>query len=137
MRRESFSQRRRFQLALRPVAVEALEPRSLITDPLNLTAMALGLPLALRGVVSAQTGGLAPARHAAVAKGTAARSRSVARPASGEGPNAVLPVAKAEGGRSSEGLARPLDSRAAKTGDWLTLRALDGDAAEDGAGPAL
>ncbi|WP_309383110.1 hypothetical protein, partial [Paludisphaera borealis] len=87
--------------------------------------MALGLPLALRGVVSAQAGGLAPARHTAVAKGTVARSRSVARPASGEGPNAVLPVAKAEGGRSSEGLARPLDSRAAKTGDWLTLRALD------------
>jgi len=143
MRRENFSQRRRSQLAFRPVAIEALEFRNLITDPLNVTAMALGLPLALRGMASVQSGGLAPARHDAPAKQSAAKSKPGDAPLLEGVRDVVLPifaVAKTGGGRLNDGPAGSLDSRAAaaNTGDWLNLQVLDADATdEDQGSPSL
>jgi hypothetical protein len=58
MRRESFSQRRRSQLAVRPTLIdEVLEPRSLITEPVSLAAQAFGLPLMLFSATQAASRG--------------------------------------------------------------------------------
>ncbi len=62
--RLSFTERRRKRLAFRVKSLDAvqMEPRSLITDPLNLFAASLGIPLVGNVITSSDGGGNPEAR---------------------------------------------------------------------------
>jgi hypothetical protein len=53
----SFTQRRRTRLALKVDGLQMLENRNLITDPLNLFAASLGIPLVGNVITSSDGGG--------------------------------------------------------------------------------
>ncbi len=55
--RRSFTERRRTRLARKVDLLDALEGRSLITDPLNLFAASLGIPLVGNVITSSDGGG--------------------------------------------------------------------------------
>ncbi len=61
-RRRSFTERRRSRLALKVDRLDPLEPRSLITDPINLFAASLGIPLVGNVIASSGGGGHPEAR---------------------------------------------------------------------------
>ncbi len=55
--RRSFTECRRTRLAVKVDRLDILEPRSLITDPLNLFAASLGIPLVENVITSSDKGG--------------------------------------------------------------------------------
>ncbi len=55
--RRKFMERRRTRLAVDVVRLDALEDRSLITDPIGLFATSLGIPLVVSVIKSSDGGG--------------------------------------------------------------------------------
>jgi hypothetical protein len=132
--RISFTDRRRSRLA-RKAQVERVEPRSLITDPINMFAVSVGIPLvgnlfvssvggdALRVGDRVGSGGRARAASTqAMSSAGATPSLPIAIvPRSASGSVAVMERDDAPGAASDSGVLRPSHPR----GDWITLSSRD------------
>ena len=69
----SYTDRRRARLALKFDRIESMESRSLITDPINLFALSMGLPTAANLLAGTPAFGEGTAGQAAVRHGAATR----------------------------------------------------------------
>jgi hypothetical protein len=118
MSRQTRTDRRRAMLARRCEALEALEPKAMITESLGLMALGVGVPVA---AVAAREAGHA---RAAVRTGGHARKPLASHPVL---PIQATPVIAARRHRDQGGFAhvrRPEADRprpTAEAGDWLTL----------------
>ena len=127
-RRLSFTERRRSRMAFKSTASFTLENRALITDPLNLFAVSLGIPLVGNVLISSGGGG-SPETRELLQAGARAQAAAQAMPAQAQNPPAatlriaIVPQkADTAGWLGDAGTAAPSAKTASSAaGDWLTL----------------
>ena len=111
MSRQTFTERRRHQLARRVAALEAMEPRNMITESLGIISMGIGVP------VAAAAFGAKDARRS-----TAPAAKPVSHPLNIRASSVTHHGKSVGGGSSNRALAVATSHRAASTtGNWLTL----------------